>query len=189
MERWDNMQVRITDYLWFQEGPGVRNTQYTETGVKLLNVANLVDGKVDITNTSRYISEEEAASLQKTVKKVNAKKQFTVIYEDDNVLIAQKPFGLLTHGDGREKKNHLANQVIDYLISTGEAAGAPAYRLNYAYNDSGLGNELNIGSVGGKVKIVYHSVVLSNKSFIEKSLQNAKNVCFGNSKPKPKVRC
>ena len=60
MERLDNMQVKISDYLWFQEGPGVRNTQYTETGVKLLNVANLVDGKVDITNTSRYISEEEA---------------------------------------------------------------------------------------------------------------------------------
>ena len=67
-----------------------------------------------------YMSEEEVASLQKTVKKVNAKKQFTVIYEDDNILIAQKPFGLLTHGDGREKKNHLATQVIDYLISTGE---------------------------------------------------------------------
>ena len=60
MERLDNMQVKISDYLWFQEGPGVRNTQYTESGVKLLNVANLVDGKVDITNTSRYISEEEA---------------------------------------------------------------------------------------------------------------------------------
>lgn len=60
MERWDNMQVKISDLLWFQEGPGVRNTQYTETGVKLLNVANLVDGKVDISNTSRYISKEEA---------------------------------------------------------------------------------------------------------------------------------
>ena len=54
------MQVKISDYLWFQEGPGVRNTQYTENGVKLLNVANLVGGKVDISNTSRYISEEEA---------------------------------------------------------------------------------------------------------------------------------
>ena len=54
------MHVNISDYLWFQEGPGVRNTQYTESGVKLLNVANLVDGNVDISNTSRYISEEEA---------------------------------------------------------------------------------------------------------------------------------
>ena len=52
--------VPIADMLWFQEGPGVRNTQYTSTGVKLLNVANLVDGILDTTNTDRYISEDEA---------------------------------------------------------------------------------------------------------------------------------
>lgn len=52
--------VLFPEIIWFQEGPGVRNTQYTETGVKLLNVANLVDGMVDISNTTRYISEEEA---------------------------------------------------------------------------------------------------------------------------------
>lgn len=45
---------------FFQEGPGVRNTQYTTSGVKLLNVANLVDGKVDLSKSDRYISEEEA---------------------------------------------------------------------------------------------------------------------------------
>ena len=50
----------ISDVVWFQEGPGVRNTQYTTEGVKLLNVANLVDGEVDLSNTNRYISEEEA---------------------------------------------------------------------------------------------------------------------------------
>lgn len=49
-----------------------------------------------------------------------ARKQFRIIYEDRNILIADKPFGLLTHGDRNEKKNHLANQVRDYLISTGE---------------------------------------------------------------------
>ena len=38
---------------------------------------------------------------------------------------------------------------IYYLIATGETAGMPAYRLNYAYNNTGLGNELNIGSVTG----------------------------------------
>ena len=52
--------VLFPEVVWFQEGPGVRNTQYTLSGVKLLNVANLVDGKVDISNTERYISEEEA---------------------------------------------------------------------------------------------------------------------------------
>ena len=52
--------VSIPDVLFFQEGPGVRNTQYTTEGVKLLNVANLVDGKVDLSTSDRYISEEEA---------------------------------------------------------------------------------------------------------------------------------
>lgn len=50
----------ITDVVWFQEGPGVRNTQYTTSGVKLLNVANLVDGNLDLTTSNRYIAEEEA---------------------------------------------------------------------------------------------------------------------------------
>lgn len=51
---------KITDLLWFREGPGVRNTQYTDSGVKLLNVANLVDGRVDLSTSSRYISAREA---------------------------------------------------------------------------------------------------------------------------------
>lgn len=49
-----------------------------------------------------------------------AKRQFGIIYEDDNILIADKPYGLLTHGDSHEKKNHLANQVKDYLIARGD---------------------------------------------------------------------
>ena len=56
----ENTWVNISDVLFFQEGPGVRNTQYTTSGVKLLNVANLVDGKVDLSTSDRYISEDEA---------------------------------------------------------------------------------------------------------------------------------
>ena len=56
MKEW----IKISDLLFFQEGPGVRNTQYTQSGVKLLNVANLVNGKVDLSTSDRYISEEEA---------------------------------------------------------------------------------------------------------------------------------
>lgn len=52
--------VNISEVLFFQEGPGVRNTQYTTKGVKLLNVANLVDGKIDLSTSDRYIGEEDA---------------------------------------------------------------------------------------------------------------------------------
>ena len=33
----------LPNLVFFQEGPGVRNNQYTDSGVKLLNVANLKD--------------------------------------------------------------------------------------------------------------------------------------------------
>ena len=73
-----------------------------------------------------------------------ARKQFRIIYEDDNILAADKPFGLLTHGDSREKKHHLANQVTDYLIENGDYdpraekvfSPAPANRIDR--NTTGL---------------------------------------------------
>lgn len=71
-----------------------------------------------------YMAEEEASLLRggsrRTEKKPSAKKQFSVVYEDSQILIADKPLGLLTHGDYREKKNHLANQVVSYLIEKGD---------------------------------------------------------------------
>ena len=48
------------------------------------------------------------------------RRSFGIIYEDGNVIAVEKPYGLLTHGDGREKKNTLVNQVIDYLIEKGD---------------------------------------------------------------------
>ncbi len=67
-----------------------------------------------------YMSEERLAELTRQVKKRGAKKQFKVAYEDENVLIVEKPWGLLTHGDSREKKNTLMNQVCGYLQEKGE---------------------------------------------------------------------
>ncbi|MDR1495727.1 MAG: RluA family pseudouridine synthase [Clostridiales Family XIII bacterium] len=46
--------------------------------------------------------------------------QFKVCYEDGNILAVSKPYGLLTHGDGREKKDTLVNQVVGYLTDRGE---------------------------------------------------------------------
>ena len=69
---------------------------------------------------SLYLSEETISSYCKEERRrKTAFRQFSIAYEDDNILIANKPWGLLTHGDQNEKKNHLANQVVDYLIETG----------------------------------------------------------------------
>jgi 23S rRNA pseudouridine955/2504/2580 synthase len=67
-----------------------------------------------------YITEEEALAFQEKKTLSRSKKQFKIAYEDDNVLIVEKPFGLLVHGDKNEKKNTLANQVAGYLAEKGE---------------------------------------------------------------------
>lgn len=48
------------------------------------------------------------------------KKQFKVLYEDKNILIVDKPAGLLVHGDANENVNTLSNQVLSYLKDKGE---------------------------------------------------------------------
>lgn len=67
-----------------------------------------------------YIAEEELQTLCRSRKPAGVKKQFRVAYEDDNIIVVEKPFGLLVHGDEKEKKNTLANQVVDYLIEKGD---------------------------------------------------------------------
>jgi type I restriction enzyme S subunit len=50
----------FNDVCWFQEGPGVRNTQFTTSGVKLLNGTNIFRGVLNLSSTSRFISKGEA---------------------------------------------------------------------------------------------------------------------------------
>lgn len=50
----------ISDIYFYQEGPGVRKWQFRESGVKLLNVGNINNGKIDLSSTKINISEEEA---------------------------------------------------------------------------------------------------------------------------------
>lgn len=91
-----------------------------------------------------YIDESESRRLAEKTKRITAKKRFAVAYEDEDCLIVEKPFGLLTHGDGKEKKNTLANQVLGYLIEKGDYVPdrentfvpAPANRLDR--NTTGL---------------------------------------------------
>ena len=48
------------------------------------------------------------------------KREFKVLYEDENILIVNKPAGLLVHEDIHESVNTLSNQVLSYLSEKGE---------------------------------------------------------------------
>ena len=67
-----------------------------------------------------FMSDEEAESYRETKKTVRALRQFAIPYEDRQMLVVSKPYGLLTHGDANEKKNTLANQVLGYLTEKGD---------------------------------------------------------------------
>jgi len=47
----------LTDFVFFQEGPGLRKWQWTDAGMKVINGRNLLsDGRIDLSNTDRHIS-------------------------------------------------------------------------------------------------------------------------------------
>lgn len=48
------------DVVFFQEGPGIRNWQFTNAGIKLLNVSNILsDGKLNFSNSNKYVAVDE----------------------------------------------------------------------------------------------------------------------------------
>lgn len=57
--------MEFPKYVFFQEGPGIRNWQFTSSGVKLLNVKNIVNGQLDLENSNKYISRKEFESKYK----------------------------------------------------------------------------------------------------------------------------
>lgn len=72
------------------------------------------------------------------------KPDFSILYEDENILVIDKPKGLLVHGDEGEKRVTLQNMVLNYLKAKGEwdpssldgFVPSPAHRLDR--NTSGI---------------------------------------------------
>lgn len=91
-----------------------------------------------------YISEEQLKefSINKEIKKDDLR--YPIIYEDENILIINKPRGILVHGGDKEKRITLTNEVLNYLYFKGEYdpsinkgfTPAPAHRLDR--NTSGI---------------------------------------------------
>ena len=51
--------VKLKDYVFFQEGPGLRNWQFCNQGIKIINVKNIVNGKLILENSKNFCSKEE----------------------------------------------------------------------------------------------------------------------------------
>ena len=93
---------------------------------------------------SIYISEEQLKEFCENKTALKKDLKYPIIYEDSNILIINKPRGILVHGDRNEKSKTLANDVLNYLYFKGEYdpnsdkafIPSPAHRLDR--NTSGL---------------------------------------------------
>lgn len=85
------------------------------------------------------ISEEAYKTLsKKTTIQSNAEAKLDIVFEDDEILIVNKPAGLLTHPDKDEYQNTLATQVQLYLNDLCSRTFRPASIQRLDKNTSGL---------------------------------------------------
>lgn len=114
-----------------------------------------------------YVSEQQLDDFKNKVNLKIVEFCHEIIYEDENILIINKPSGLLVHGDNKNKKETLTNDVLNYLYSKCEYDNdsyftpAPAHRLDR--NTSGI-------IIFGKNSAVLHDLMelLQDKNKIEK---------------------
>lgn len=91
-----------------------------------------------------YVTDEQLKEFNQPRKIEMAQLNHQIIFEDENILIINKPRGLLVHGDSDEQRLTLSNEVLNYLYFKGEYnpnenkafRPAPAHRLDR--NTSGL---------------------------------------------------
>ena len=90
-----------------------------------------------------YITDAQLEEFQKPREAIKSPLTYPIVYEDDKVLVVDKPAGLLVIGDDKETRNTLARKVLDYLYYKDEFdpndhsfVPSPAHRLDR--NTSGL---------------------------------------------------
>lgn len=89
-----------------------------------------------------YISDTDLHKKQQIA--VSSRKSFDIIYEDDNIIIVNKPIHLLVHEGQNENEETLTQQVLHYLIQTNQFDPAkentfiPALAHRIDRNTSGL---------------------------------------------------
>lgn len=90
-----------------------------------------------------YVNDQQLEDFKKPREATKVPFPYDIIYEDNDVLIVNKPSGLLVYGDKDESRNTLTNKVLNYLYYKEEFdpenhsfVPAPAHRLDR--NTSGL---------------------------------------------------
>jgi 23S rRNA pseudouridine955/2504/2580 synthase len=91
-----------------------------------------------------YISDEFFEKGKSELAFMRVKPRLDIVYEDENILVVNKPAGLLVHSDVNEEYNTLINHIMAYLYANGsynpeaENSFAPALCNRIDRNTQGL---------------------------------------------------
>ena len=67
-----------------------------------------------------YVSDAQLLEFNNPKKIENIQVNLNIIYEDKNILVVNKPTGILIHGDENEKRITLSNKFLSYLYNINE---------------------------------------------------------------------
>ncbi len=94
----------------------IRKKDIKINGKRAENSTLLFEGDV----LTLYIPEEFFAGAPKEDSFMSLKPNLKVVFEDENILIADKPSGLICHSDEKETHNTLIDNIKAYLYQKGE---------------------------------------------------------------------
>lgn len=65
-----------------------------------------------------YLSDETIEKFRPEIQREVKGMAIDIVYEDDNIVIIDKPKGVLSHGDGKAFEKNIVDGLIEYLIVT-----------------------------------------------------------------------
>ena len=88
--------------------------------IKINGKKGAIDDVLNDGDTLTFFINEEFFGQRKDEAFQTLKPNLSVIFEDENILIVNKPAGLVDHSDANEEYNTLINRVKAYLFQKGE---------------------------------------------------------------------
>lgn len=153
-----------------------------------------------------YLSEQTIESFMEQKVVYTARRDFSTIYEDSDLLVVNKPAGLIVHPQKSDDKNTLIDQILYYLYEKGEYTPAkdstftPAICNRLDRNTSGIiiaGKNLkavqavNTAIAQRKVNKYYVTLVKGNITqaekvvhYLEKESEKNQVILYDNQKEK-----
>src|SRR3989344_7090950 len=106
---------KLPTVCWFQEGPGLRNWQFTNSGIKVINLKVLIHSFKLLERTSRYISLEEFERMYQ---------HFEV--DDKDIVVASS-------GNSYAKVAVVRKQDLPLVMNTSVIRFKPLKNLDYSF--------------------------------------------------------